>query len=474
MYTLFSGITEAACKILAEKGKHDLPFFDNKEHQLCFNGRHQHEYLIDYVTRYIDIITSSPRTKPLFSYTSTHVSHDEVGVRVQSVDKHLRDFINTLSRKRNTISFLFADHGNTYTPYQVKFLEGRQEMYHPMMIVVLPKNLVRKFGRNIVRNLITNQRRLFNMFDFRASLVALAKYDGKSGLDPAGLFGHISRHRTCRDVAMTEAAICICRARKTTSLNPAEQFILSEFAVGELNNKIQKALSKSRRNSTAGLPVLFGACQRLRVQKVANIVQESEPEGLLVTSMDLTVQSGTIVDQLELITVRVQSTARRDAQSPLKMKLLSFNRISHYGPHETCADQGVPVSLCVCDKVSESVEPKSTQEILGVNSTITRHPLLSCLLRIRRELSVNSTTPEVGAFEIANICQNRTVNVTISVKNSIRTSADLPIFLSLPPRTVYFVSLLRALNVKIASLELKVSIESSKNLLGTQHLDSTS
>ncbi|XP_028396730.1 uncharacterized protein LOC114520623 [Dendronephthya gigantea] len=473
------GITEASCKLLAEKGKHDLPFFDNKQHQLCFNGHHQHEYLFDYLTRYIDI-TRSPGSKPLFSYTSTHVSHDEVGLRVQSVDKHLKDFINTLSRKKNTISFLFADHGNTYTPYQVKFLEGRQEMYHPMMVVVLPKKLARKFGRNIVRNLTTNQHRLFNMFDFRASLVALANYDGKSELDPAGLFGHISRHRTCRDVAMTEAAICLCRTRKTVELDPADEFILSEFAVGELNNKIQRALSKSRislRNSTAGLPVLFGACQRLRIRKVTNIVQESQPEGLLATSMDLTVQSGTIVDQVELITVRVQSTARRDAQSQshLKMKLLSFNRISQYGSHKMCADQGVPLSLCVCDKISASAEPKSTKEILGVNSSITSHPSLSCLLQIRRELSINSTTtPEVGVFEMANICRDRTVNVTISAKNNIRTSADLPMFFTLKPRTVYFVSSLRAGNVNIGSLELKVDIEISKDVSGSEHIDTTS
>jgi predicted AlkP superfamily pyrophosphatase or phosphodiesterase len=72
-------------------------------------------------------------------------------LRVQSVDKHLRKFIQTLSTRDDTISFIFADHGKTYTSYQVKFLEGRQEMYHPMMLVILPKNLAQKFGNDVAQ-----------------------------------------------------------------------------------------------------------------------------------------------------------------------------------------------------------------------------------------------------------------------------------------------------------------------------------
>ena len=213
------GITEAACKVLKDKGKHMLPFFDNKEHQLCFNGKHTHEYLFEYLIHFLETRKKIPKRKPLFSYTVTHVSHDEIGLRVQSVDKHLQKFIETLSMKNNTISFIFADHGNTYTRYQSKFPEGRQEMYHPMMLVVLPERLAQKFGNDVVRNLQQNQRRLFNVFDLRKSLIALSKYNEKSGLEQAGLFGYISKDRTCKDLAMTEEAVCICRTRKYTKLD---------------------------------------------------------------------------------------------------------------------------------------------------------------------------------------------------------------------------------------------------------------
>ena len=257
--------------------------------------------------------------------------------------------------KNNTISFIFADHGNTYTSYPSKFVEGKQEIYHPMMLVVLPKSLARKFGNGVVQNLKRNQRRLFDTFDLRKSLVALAKYDGKSNLDADGLFGYISKDRTCKDVTMTKEVICICRNRTHTKLKEAEQLIISEFAIDELNKKIESAQMKtfsalknsSFSNTTSA--VSFGSCQRLRIKKVRNIVRESKADGLVVTSMDITVQSGTIVDQKERITVQVESPVETD-QSSLKMKLLSFSRISNYEPHKECAHPRVPLKLCVCDK----------------------------------------------------------------------------------------------------------------------------
>ena len=449
-------MNEAACKVLMTSGKHLLPFFDNKEHQLCFNGKHQHEYLIDYLVRYIDEIKTKPQSKPLFSYTTTHVSHDEIGLRVQSFDRHLIEFIETLSTRHNTISFIFADHGNTYTSYQVKFLEGRQEMYHPMMLIVVPKQLARKFGDNIMRNLKINQHRLFNLFDFRKSLVALAKFDGISNLEQVGLFGHISKHRMCSDLSSTEDVICICRARKISKLNATEEFIMSEFAVGQLNNKIQDALLKTRGSNVSNdSSPLFGSCQRLRIQKVGNAIQESKSGGLLVTSLDITVQSDTIVKQEELFSVRVESTVEM-TQSFFKMKLLYFDRISKYGLYEECADQDVPIILCVCNKKSTASKTSTIQEILGVNSKINPHPSNSCIIEVRREISDNKT-PKVGVYEIANVCRWYTVDITITSTEDIKTSSDLPIYLRLPPRTVYFVSSLRAQSLE-DELDLKIEI----------------
>ena len=170
----FLGISEASCTLL-KRNNMGLPFYANDKHQICFNAKHLHEYLIDYITKYLDAIADNPQIKPLFSYTTTHVSHDDVGIRVQTLDVHLRDFIKKLSTMENTLSILFADHGNTYTSYQA-YEDGKQEMYHPYMLMVVPKTMGRTFGDSVLRNLHENQRRLFTLFDIRAGLVELARW----------------------------------------------------------------------------------------------------------------------------------------------------------------------------------------------------------------------------------------------------------------------------------------------------------
>ena len=172
IFASFLGISESSCTIL-RRNKMSVPFYANPKHQICFNGRHQHEYVLDYVTKYIDAIGDFPVSKPLFLYTSTHVSHDDGGIRVQTLDVHLKEFIRKMSTRENTLSIIFADHGNTYTYYQ-SMEDGKREMYHPFMLMVVPKEMGRRFGGEVLRNLHENQRRLLHLFDLRAGLVELS------------------------------------------------------------------------------------------------------------------------------------------------------------------------------------------------------------------------------------------------------------------------------------------------------------
>lgn len=96
---------------------------------------------------------------------------------MQTLDNDLVNLIDSLAKLPNTFTLIYADHGNTYTEYQESMLEGRLETYHPIMLGILPKNLGKKFGNNIVKNLKTNQNRLVHLFDVRKSLVELANYD---------------------------------------------------------------------------------------------------------------------------------------------------------------------------------------------------------------------------------------------------------------------------------------------------------
>lgn len=433
-----------------------MSFYDNKPHQLCFNGQHQHQYLFEYITRYIDSITENPKSKPLFSYTSSHVSHDQFGVRVQTLDNDLKNFIDVMSSKQNTVTIIFADHGNTYTAYQGKMLEGRQEMYHPMMLLIVPKQLGKKFGKQVMLNLKTNQHRLFSMLDFRAGLVALAKYDGRSTLNAAGIFSNISKTRTCDDLVLTKGVICLCQIQNAIVIKSSYQFAIAEFAIGQLNNQIQESLlsSKKYQKLPSQLPILFGSCQRLRIQNIFNVLHYSRPGGVMVTNMDVKIQSGTMVDQEELITVQVESQMEGDSVSSLKMKLVSSNRISKYGPHKACADPDVSLKLCVCNKKTALISNGSIQDTVGPKSKIKN--LKRCVIEVERKYE------DVSVYEIANICNDRGFNITFN--NNSNSSVDLPIVLILQPRTVYFVASRWLLQGNIGRLHWKVKMEGKNKL----------
>ena len=112
-------------------------------------------------------------TIPYLSFIPSYLA----GIRVQTLDKDLIDLIDNIAQRPNTFTIIYADHGNTYTEYQVSILEGRLETYHPIMLGILPKELGKKFGKDVMENLRTNQYRLLHLFDVRESLVELAKYD---------------------------------------------------------------------------------------------------------------------------------------------------------------------------------------------------------------------------------------------------------------------------------------------------------
>ena len=90
--------------------------------------------------------------------------------------------------------------------------------------------------------------------------------------------------------------------------NTTDQLFLAEYAIGKINNIIQKSLLDTR---AKGVPynksrVVFGSCQRLRVQNIANVKTRKMRDGTTATTMDVRVQSSNLVNQVEIITVQVR------------------------------------------------------------------------------------------------------------------------------------------------------------------------
>ena len=167
-----------------------------------------------------------------------------------------------------------------------------------------------------------------------------------------------------------------------------------------------------------------------------------------MTTMDARVQSGNIVDQEEIVMLQVESN-QRTGKTSYEMKLVSFNRISEYGFYEQCADPGVNLKLCVCNKqktvTARSTITSSLREIVGPGASVEALKN-SCLMLIKRSYNENVGQEDfVGlkVFEMANICEKRQFNVTVnSVTKNIRSSTELPMLLTLRSRSVYFVTIM--------------------------------
>lgn len=459
-----TGITDSSCKILNRYGS-NTQFSAGKNHQICFNGRHHHEYFLDYITSYFKTVGKTPQSKPLFSMMALNTAHDNVGVRVQTLDKHLMNFIDAMSKEDNTVTFIYADHGNTYTYYQVAMLEGRLEMYHPMMLGVIPKKLGAKLGEQAILNVRSNQHRLLNLLDLRAGLVELSKYDGRFKFSPTGIFGNISKKRVCDDLELTKASICICQGWYIPVENTTMQMAIAEFAIGQLNNKLQDMLMLSRKKNGVfdSRHYLFGSCQRLQIESFKNMRQRKISKGRLSTTMDIKVQSSNILQQEELFTVNVESNEKADTRHSLEMKLATFERISMYGPYEECADDNIELQLCICNKKNSPLPTTRSTVFTRLKSPLTKShyiyeivrkssnvsQLNRCLLLIYRsfqETKSRDKSVKLKVYELTNICRDKNVTVHVGAVEAkdVVSSIKLPKTVKLEPRSIYFVTVIKA------------------------------
>ncbi|XP_028409421.1 uncharacterized protein LOC114532026 [Dendronephthya gigantea] len=472
------GITYSSCKIVlsANPGRRHQ-FRANKHNQLCYNGKHFHQYHLDFLTRYIKavesrrgsrdlrLVESTPKSKPLFSYTNLRVSHDDVGLRVQTVDQHLLEFIEDMSQKENTLTFVLSDHGNTYTRYQRhnRIIDGRLEISHPFLLGIIPYNVGQILGKEILDNLKINQHRLLNILDLRAGLIELSKYNGEAKLRPAGLLGKISKYRTCNDMKFTRSVICICNGWYLPVKLSAEQIIIAEFALGKLNNMIQDSMTSSRiETKTSNAPhFFFGHCQRLQRRSIINMIRRKSGKGKISETMDILVQSSHLIKQNELFKVSIEYNS--DSKESFEIKLLDYKRLSTFGIYEQCADPNVELQLCICNNKSLAQNFTMTSNFDLVR--IKKHPIYdivgksaeievreSCILLIQRFIS-DANIPRnlrqaIRIYDVANVCDDKTFSVHVNETNSKSIStAKLPITMIIPPRTLYFVTALKSLEV---------------------------
>eukprot|EP00794_Sanderia_malayensis_P019098 gene19098-21014_t len=450
-----TGLTFSSCEIL-KANKLNTPFNGPDSNQICFNGKFQHSYLFQFLHQFYKE-TSLHNTRPRFSFTAINTAHDYAGLRVQTLNNDLAEFVHEMSLLQNTLTILMADHGNTYTKYTNAVMEGRYEMFHPSFFMIIPHGVAKYFGHETMQSLRLNSNRLFTMLDVHASLKSIAeKATNKQMKGNKGILEVIPANRTCNDLDLRLPNLCVCEGWDTEVRNDTRQVAALEFAVGTLNNLILK--------QQEGHGELTAKCNRLYPLYFSNVRERSAGEHL-ITTMDFRVKAGQGADQTEdIFHVEIQSTIKPDHDS-MAMKLLSFDRLSQYGIYRKCQDKKVDIRLCICsldDEKNQSLRQSNQSNV----TVLTMHqprlddmPMLQSLedvldsngcvyLQLRRYFALNNAgsieedNVVAASIELWSTCAGAVFNVSMSIETSnMKASDDIPLYSSVQGRTMrYLVS----------------------------------
>ena len=397
-----------------------------------------------------------------------NVAHDHRSIRTQTLDVDLERYVTDMAKEENTLTIILADHGNTYTRYTSDVLEGRFEMFHPSLFIIVPDRVASLLGKNTMSALTANQRRLVTMIDLHRSLMVLDK--PLSGVvKPVGLFTPISPNRTCDDLELRTPNLCVCEGWDVSADNDTSRIPIAEFAIGQLNNRIQEQLEKVRSrkgNTETGVRKIRRSCQRLQPLWFENVRERnSKTDGSLITTMNIRVPSGDVVFQTEDIFYVEVRTKEILGEKSLQMELLTYDRLTLYGKYAACADDGVELRLCVCSQNARKTRSKITSLSSEGWVHFGQHPVFrkldntDCLRLITWSYDDKKISK---SYEIESFCQNQSYRVKVEavIASNVKFSRELPLYLDVKPGSVLFaLSVRKHVSYWNAEVEITATVE---------------
>ena len=440
-----TGLTHSSCEVLKS---FEVPELFHGPSKLCYGGKHYHSLFLQFLESLFQEIDVDLEKKPLFSFSMLNVGHEDSGLRIQTFDESLAKFVKTFTADPNTLTIILSDHGNTYGSFP-RTLEGRFEIFQPHLFMIIPKRVQNLLGKNKVRTLQQNQKRLLTITDVHHTLMAIAANIGNEGQrQNQGLFQPISRNRSCEDLQLLSSSLCICQGWEAKVHTNSFHLIIAEFALGQLNDKIQTQFLE---NSQAKRPVSgFGSCERLKGERIENVREKRDGETLTI-SLDIYVQDE------ELFSATVQMIT---GGVSMNMELIEYERFSEYGIYQTCKDKGVDLRLCICKRrtpkhnsvtksyglSSATVKLENTdttreritakwQHYGSIFASVTRADDMheNCLFILLREHKSGVI------FEAANSCNFVSYTIELHLLlNNMQVSENTPVHKELGPGAIHF------------------------------------
>ena len=440
------GLSHSSCEVFKQ---YNVTNQFNRPRRICYGGKVYSEHFLDYSLSIFQGYIDSGRRQPVFAYTHLSPGHEVTGTRIQQIDAALSGYLYSIAHEEDTLTILFSDHGPKTTTYSFKTMEGRGEIYDSLLFAIVPEKVANILGSRRMRAMLTNQRRLLTTLDLHNAIMSIGDSERSSSGSylQDGIFSEIPPNRTCADLSIKAAAVCKCEGWEQKFQDNDPQFIfLAEFALGSLNNNIQKNYITTP-NVTGG----FGKCQRFVGHSFEKIRRREVGESYLLT-MDLVVEPGKEIFEVQVSYPVGTSANGRNNYFP---RIMGTRRVSIYRRYEKCVDERVKVESCVCDSKNHGrnishknswrwFEIKTGSDVLetvfrassfGTKSEV-KDLNESCLLLVTRKRE------NLGvAFEIANACSKRRykVRITGKGKGTAIVTRKLPLSMILEPKTVHFV-----------------------------------
>lgn len=427
------GITHSSCHVFEGNKINNMD--DYAKRPICFNGKLQHEYFLEFIAKCLTEADSEKSSKPLFSLTSLNLGQEETGHHVQMLDKSLASFVKKMAADKNTITFLISDHGNTYENFPVQTNEGQYEQYNPFLFMILPSFVGRRLGESKKNNLLNNQLRLISISDIHDMVMSLVENPKKLNVSQdQGIFKKIDFNRNCTKLGLSSSSLCICDGWSSKQHANVFHYIIAEFALGQLNNMIaMQYLNQKARNKE--LP--FVSCERLHGVHIKNIRQKRIENGYIITQIDIYVQHNEVFS--------VQVKWHGDNNPAMGMALVHYKRKKTNG--KSCSSF-IDQNLCVCQVLPETpdIKPsapnwKKYSNVFG-RKTKAENRHKHCLYMLTRDYGASTV------FEAANMCDYVKYNLRMDFDlENMRTPTSIPLNVTIAPKCVHFLTFVTPLHL---------------------------
>ena len=461
------GISTLSCDVYRQYNATN-PFNSNIVPNACFAGRPYGSFFLEYVKTYTQ--HNDIAAQPFIAYTHLLTSHCADGRRIVNDDENLALLFRHAGHLRNTVTIFASDHGAKASTFAGYTTQGRQEVFQPLLFIIIPHSVRKKLGPKVMDALVVNQNRLVGVEDLHHALLSIldaSEESVSSTTNPninalnkktevemistrlGGLFKPIALDRTCEQMNLRPEVLCLCDGMDKTVPNDFQTLQWAgEFALGTINNMIQQQYRTGLRSNLASGLHGYGTCQRYTGEgimqarhKIAGLEQKFFFT-LAVKPLDK--------KSLEIFDVVVSFPMKKHMNGEI-MTLENVIRVSPYNNYEQCKDKGVEPKLCTCHPEEKNntlwrneLYSKTTSQMsfkVKPQSQTLDHPCLFLISRHRKlRVSKRRWRKHIQTYEAINACSNVTYYIFFHSARALnaRVSLQYGTSVTLHPQTVTF------------------------------------